>query len=316
MGEDIFFGIRRGWVFRSTIMAISLWLTNCHWDHGNAQSLDQFTQQFQQLMLSADQSDFLSPEYANGEEISRPPRATVKLLRIRAFAGKQVQSACLLYQIPLPHQQIYGVLKVVDESCEMLAPTLDERLILGGIQQLRIQMLNSKVGGLGPFAQLRLNFSYNGQDQEILLPIWNLKRGGDAQIFRSSVQVAYGSGLIVLGRPSLQNGELAATEDPLQGSKDASYLNHDYLKCREVDEDCQIIKDQCHLCRYGHFPVASNQKFCPGNWERFCGPNRCGERGQMACVRGQLRATDANSMGFCPEPLQGYFDNDGILVCL
>ena len=42
--------------------------------------------------------------------------------------------------------------------------------------------------------------------------------------------------------------------------------------------------NNCSNCPFGDFEVVG--KSCPAGRVKFCGPNKCGEKGWPACVRG------------------------------
>ena len=108
------------------------------------------------------------------------------------------------------------------------------------------------------------------------------------------------------------------------GDAGDNYRDGTAKTCHRVDRNCNdTLENTCHLCRYGYFEVIDHP--CPQGGSKFCGQDRCGEKGQPACILGlsRLHATfrrqpcqDYSPAGSCLSELQSSCDENGILVCL
>lgn len=88
--------------------------------------------------------------------------------------------------------------------------------------------------------------------------------------------------------------------------------------CFQVDDDCQEIKDNCDLCPVGTYYIKANR--CSKKYNRVCGIDNCGVRGNYACIRGHIASEvidyciQDSPMGFCSDGSRVACVN-GILIC-
>jgi hypothetical protein len=88
------------------------------------------------------------------------------------------------------------------------------------------------------------------------------------------------------------------------------FIDGKTIRCHKVGDDCQSEGEyKCHLCRYGWFEVIRSN--CKTKRDKYCGIDRCGQKGFPACVRGVNYKS-----GFCGPGLVLSRDGDKNQVCL
>jgi len=94
--------------------------------------------------------------------------------------------------------------------------------------------------------------------------------------------------------------------------KDFASSKGQVFRCRRLNSECQIAgEDLCEKCPYGSFPAVGEE--CATDYDRYCGPNFCGEKGEPACPRG-LKTKESDDDGFCEEGSVPQFENS-LLIC-
>jgi len=88
--------------------------------------------------------------------------------------------------------------------------------------------------------------------------------------------------------------------------------------CRLVDDNCKVIFDKCDQCDNSSYYFKNNT--CRSKNSKICGIDLCGQRGEVACLRGH-EATKMSQyciqdspVGFCHGDLRVACIN-GILIC-
>ena len=113
------------------------------------------------------------------------------------------------------------------------------------------------------------------------------------------------------------------SEQDLLGSLTDSYLEKTAVRCHQVNSDCEEVKaNECQRCRYGYYEVVDH--LCPQGGSKFCAPNKCGRKGEPACLRGIKHIQQEISTlcfadspaGFCEAGLVPHCDENQILICL
>ena len=93
--------------------------------------------------------------------------------------------------------------------------------------------------------------------------------------------------------------------------------------CHQFNEQCEeVVSNICSQCRYGWYEVVG--KGCEKGREKYCGRDRCGERGQPACLRGfqyekatvQSLCSENSPAVFCQKGLRAYCKEGKSLICL
>jgi hypothetical protein len=222
---------------------------------------------------------------------------------------------CLFYRTPLDSDT--GTLRIVQTK---------ERPCFGeSYDEFLIAELNN-IKDLG-FKKVARRESYLQQENEILI---------SAQWRQSTFEWKLNFPL-VKSTKDLENPEklmssavyLGNTLNPfiksnkLIGSWEQRYSDGDFSFCHRVDKDCQdIVEFKCSECRFGWVEVVDH--FCPQGGSKICGRNRCGERGEPACLRGRSFLEENvdgpcfadSTAGFCGPGLSIVCDENQILICL
>ncbi|MBT3235569.1 MAG: hypothetical protein HN353_06440 [Bdellovibrionales bacterium] len=250
---------------------------------------------------------------------------------------------CLFYKIPLVQQQKGGHIKLVDADkrgrCwgRFLQParaelknirSLQMTIALPGIRKSRKKIANFhlqlKVSGIYEIAGRALH-------RPILLPLVNL----------DTSNIQYQEGKRRIRRlPTLTGGRRYSswlTERVIPGVMvlpgKMSDLSLDsgtrtVVKpgeiCLQINDQCQVVGDvTCDRCQAPSYPVISSK--CQTRFGRVCGPNRCGSRGEPACVRGfnylhqpiESGCSKGSPAGLCQDGLHTFCDGSRLLlVCL
>jgi hypothetical protein len=255
--------------------------------------------------------------------------------------GKKAVKDCLFYRTPFAPSKYLGILKIVFANAQGECQGLEKGQELIGLQD--IEDLQMEISGESPskksnLATHTLKLQIKIKNKESLVweyPLYNLKKNhlfwGDQnksprsvhklQKYSSSATVRKKEGMM-FWPPGLRGPELDE-ETSLWGEKTNNFLEGTLVNCYEVDEKCQLVGEyNCDRCRYGWFEVVGKRR-CPSGGPKFCRPNRCGERGWPACLRGYEfsglstlpTCFDGSVAGFCQEGFTTYCQN-GILVCL
>lgn len=94
--------------------------------------------------------------------------------------------------------------------------------------------------------------------------------------------------------------------------KDRDFLKGKIITCHDFDSQCEeVVKNKCSLCRDGWFSGALSR--CSGQKTKYCGADRCGERGWPACPRGS-RHTELKALKGCQNSSIEGFCNNGLIV--
>jgi hypothetical protein len=113
-----------------------------------------------------------------------------------------------------------------------------------------------------------------------------------------------------------------AKRESMGTNPDLKYKDGEATFCHRMNENCQeVISNQCDRCAYGWYEVVDYS--CPGvGGSKICGPSRCGERGEPACVRGLQHGvppfdicSEGSNAGFCQKGLETICDENKILIC-
>ncbi|TNE95222.1 MAG: hypothetical protein EP326_15640 [Deltaproteobacteria bacterium] len=112
----------------------------------------------------------------------------------------------------------------------------------------------------------------------------------------------------------------------LVGDFEDNYRDRTAKVCHEYSKDCkETTSNSCETCRFGWYSAVGIST-CEGQFTRFCGVNKCGQRGMPACPRGIESARrmgldnimlcyDGSPLGYCEAGLKTVCDGK-ILVCL
>lgn len=158
-----------------------------------------------------------------------------------------------------------------------------------------------------------LKFTYSDEKRagkNITIKFLNKEFRSRPVLFHSSAPRRVIKGLFFLS-PSLHKENEASTIQPrLNGEFEDRLVNKTAQVCRQVTNECVLVgQDECHLCRYGWFEVPNG---CAKEKLKFCGVDRCGKKGEPACLRGyryqrsrlaKMDCTVDDSFAFCEQGL-------------
>lgn len=163
--------------------------------------------------------------------------------------------------------------------------------------------------------ELNLKFSRNKDMLSLVFPLQNVREKKSFEKFKSYSE----NSLWVLSSERKKGSPYPSKI----GNFADDYAEKTAVKCHEVTKDCETkLEFECSRCRYGWYEVVANN--CPGGSTKYCGINRCGQKGQPACLRGheqvdikngQLNCESGSKAGFCQKGLKT-FCHDGMLICL
>jgi hypothetical protein len=106
------------------------------------------------------------------------------------------------------------------------------------------------------------------------------------------------------------------------GEASDNYLDGTSKNCHKVNEKCESEEEfSCDQCRYGWYEVVPTK--CALSGDKFCGIDKCGEKGFPACFRGYKfdkrqifsGCTPENNSAFCQKGLSVICDSKGVLIC-
>ncbi len=84
--------------------------------------------------------------------------------------------------------------------------------------------------------------------------------------------------------------------------------------CKKVEDDCSVTFDRCSSCEGASYFLVNSK--CSQGYSRICGIDRCGEKNEVACIRGV--ETSGMDMGFyCVNDSPVGFCQEGLrVICL
>lgn len=256
-------------------------------------TLDGFAYVLTKSLMVADQVESLEMQDLI---ITRPPRATVKLIN---FSNGLGNCFILNYQIPSLSKKEKGVLSL-EKGC-------DESLVIAKISN--VEKLSYKLS-----KTLVIKFLISEQEHTLAVPLINISRPKKLQALSSSSRDYYYDGLVINLSP------LSETETKIQA--DESFPDHKARICHDISDECEVnSKNNCSQCTNGWYSVIGKYA-CEEGLRKYCGKDQCGQKGWPACQRFQLPedpkqivCVDNSPYGFCQDGLAVYCVNNE-LVCL
>ncbi|MBC77201.1 MAG: hypothetical protein CME64_14415 [Halobacteriovoraceae bacterium] len=73
--------------------------------------------------------------------------------------------------------------------------------------------------------------------------------------------------------------------------------------CRQVADDCTVVKDECDRCENGSYYLKNSS--CLSSYSKVCGVDNCGLKNNPACIRGEVSTgvkdycIQDSPVGFC-----------------
>ena len=262
-----------------------------------------------QIPLSSWDFNFFHKEKEIFHSLTAPPEARRFILSWQ----KGGEYFCLFYQVP--RASSYGRIffqKQILKNC-LWDPHLKENTLLEKLSSLKIAFSSEAKG-------LKLVYQREGQTKEEFWPLPNMQN--------PKREKKHSSRLFERGIPGVFFPGHQYKSPSLWGSQNDNYREGTALLCHDFDKTCkEKMPFQCERCRYGWFEVVGYG--CAQGGRKFCGRNRCGQRGQPACLRGFRHIVDSLSlekkrgplcrddspMAFCQIGLRVICDSRRILVC-
>lgn len=260
-------------------------------------------------------------KYLNsGHIIDRPPLATVKLAKI-SLVGEEV---CLLYKVPHLTDETteYGELLFVEsiDDCSVNLSSNNKRITnLKYIKNLKLYLKKQK---------LILKFKYKNEKYSISLDLSNIELGRYREIIGEvgrDVHRRYSSGIKDLASSNsyiLGPDFDISSSYKLLGKIEDRYSKKTLIRCHDVKDNCKVNGAfTCSQCKFGWFNAIASE--CKTKYVKFCGPRRCGEKGEPACIRGNIYRRsknlslcfDGSPAGFCQKGLKTTCNDEKVLIC-
>jgi hypothetical protein len=244
----------------------------------------------------------------SGRDINFPPYLWKKIW--------QTEKSCLWYRTP--SEDDHGILRLMDlKSCDDYTKT--KLFQVEDIESLKIT-LNSK---------LKLIIGINGSSHQIEFSLLNLESvfKDDQSISRIDEKRELSSSAKLINESTLRiyPSRFSELESfPKRGSLELSYQHKADLFCHRFNEACEEVQAfDCNRCLGGWSEVVSYQ--CGANQvTKICGRDRCGEKGEPACPRGEFHMDideeswcyEGSRAGFCQDGLVTSCDENQVLICL
>ncbi|MCO4793172.1 MAG: hypothetical protein KC493_05650 [Bacteriovoracaceae bacterium] len=266
----------------------------------------------------------LSPKVNRDSEILRPPNTWINLVETISLNenGENVFH-CLFYKVTGKEE---GVIRYITHNQSCFENYQDGSLTdLKKVTEFKfwIPVFDKKIfGKLLKRGYLYLIGKRDGTSFSIEIPLFNIGLKSNWKRFSNNLSDNIFKGVFV--SKSLKPSSRRANQT--LGKIADNYRDKKIEVCHEFARDCtETMSFRCDKCRYGWYS-AIGVSTCPGQYIRFCGVNRCGERGQPACPRGiesarkmeidnAMLCYDGSPLGFCRRGLKTVCDGR-TLICL
>lgn len=313
-------------------------LFSCRFERSPQKEIKVFEAELFLRLVSTYKAKIVNQEYINFQNpITKPPFTAQSLIEFETIGdnGNARGIFCLVYRIPSAKGE-GGRLKMTENPCgeKEEGPALR----LGGIKDLYLELSATpkdsirKGEKIRPF-HLALAFEKSKKKYLLEIPLLNLSREeiylkGSKNLRTTSVSSArfsnglsssYAPGVIFF--PIIEEKRISHKVEMI-GEISDNYPNGSSKYCHKVNEKCQSENEfSCERCRYGWFEVVPTK--CPLAGDKFCGVDRCGEKGHPACFRGLKferglgfsGCNPENKSAFCQKGLTLVCDTKGVLIC-
>lgn len=265
------------------------------------------------------------PNVNKDKEITSPPNTWVRVFQSTLLnENGEKENHCIFYKVPGKNA---GVLRYVQSlgSClenygSGVIADWDQIISLKVWRPAFERKIFKKVLKPG-------HFYFTGKDKEgdffIEIPLYNLKLKRKLERHSSTATPNMLESIFISKK---QNPKSTKSHSKLLGEFEDNYRDKTSIVCQEFSKDCkETIPFKCNECKFGWYSAVGIST-CGGQFTRFCGVNRCGQRGMPACPRGMDSAKrmgldnvmlcyDGSPMGYCEVGLKTVCDGK-ILVCL
>jgi hypothetical protein len=293
--------------------------------------IDYFYQKTFPLIISTYNVD-KSELYLNTHSpLSRPPSTFINLVGLHSLDENfKKKTYCLFYKVPQKSNKSLGRLQLIStkKSCQNEINSKPIAFI-NGIQELMIHLNDEDtIVERKMFFKntLYIEFKKDEESRTLVFPLYNYSSKKKETFKRFST--SFNDNILKGIKISMTTRDLELIPDPIKtiGEYSDTYLNHNLKICHNFDKRCkEISKYSCNKCKFGWFNVVGNNN-CKNTTLKYCGRNRCGEKGMPACVRGHEAALkmglennngcyEYSPAGYCNVGLRTSCDGN-VLICL
>jgi hypothetical protein len=322
----------------SKLFLLLLFFFSCQFEKSPKKEIALFESKLFLSLATTYRAKIINFEYINSKEpITRPFFTAQPIVEFEAIGdnGNSKKIFCLIYRVP-SRKGDGGWLKLTDSACGI--KNGQTQIKLPGVKELFLGLssnfIDSPLKGkkIKPF-HLELIFQKNSNQYVIEIPLLNLSKeeiflkeskklrpSSVSNIrFSNGIVPSYAQGMIffpLLGENS--NG----LEVKMTGKTSDNYQDGSSKICHQVNKKCEsVVEFSCDQCRYGWFEVVPTS--CALTGDKYCGMDKCGEKGYPACFRGfkygqnyNFSGCDPeNNAGFCQSGLNTICDAKGVLIC-
>lgn len=281
------------------IFLIVLLVTSCQ-KKDEAVPFDIFNYSLTKTLMSAKSLDVFSTSKTIGIPLLILEGESVDL-------KKSVQKKCCLF-FQRPFKGVQGKLWLsfvnLNEECALNT----DALLTEGVDDLNVELQ-----GPTKNSYLLLKSKMGNSEQLLKIPLVNLKNRPPYKYAEQEKITGFSPLLKIVH----DNSSLFKI-----GKEDDAYSKKNAKRCFQVNENCETVGENlCEFCRYGWFEVVDYA--CPQGGSRFCGENKCGEKGEPACPSGKKVFSlegvnlcfDDSEAGFCQGDLRPVCNEENILIC-
>ena len=137
----------------------------------------------------------------------------------------------------------------------------------------------------------------------------------EAERFSSSLTKTVYPGLRInaIGRFKEKEVQVSSKAKWIGNIKD-HFQNRSLEFCQVFSAEClETTSYKCDRCRYGQYQVAGQ---CPTKNDRACGVDKCGQRGELACPRGNQHNEESKDRGCVKDSTSGICQKGLVATCL
>jgi hypothetical protein len=296
--------------------------------------IDLFYQTTYPLIISAIDVEKSNLYINTHSPLTRPSSAIINIMGLHIFDQNFNKSKlCIFYKIPNKSKNSLGELRIilVKSDCDN---TFDKKPLaeIDKVQELLVHFNNEDtIVDRKRFERSTLYFEIkrNEESKTLNFPLYNYSNKKDvyerySPSFKNTL--LKGMTLSAIGQHLNSSMKKVLENKKIIGKYEDNYLSNNLNVCHSYDKNCQVkIEYKCNECQFGWFNAIPNSK-CARVTTKFCGRNRCGEKGMPACIRGYEAAAkmgleadngcyEDSPAGYCNSGLKATCDGNH-LICL
>lgn len=262
------------------------------------------------------------------EPLTRPPGTWINLLESTNIDGNgDEQFYCLFYKMPGVDSDSSGTLRFITslKSCfeDFKSGNEVDWTDIEALKFWKPEVDKKIFNNLLKRGHLYLMGKHQKEDFLMEIPLFNIKFQEKPRRFSNSLQSNIYRGSF-LYKPVSSRKTFGV--NGLLGKYGDNYRDKTSVLCHEFSKDCiESMSFKCDQCKFGWYS-AVGLSTCPGQTIKFCGLNKCGERGMPACPRGiesakriqkdlTMYCYDGSPAGYCQSGLKTVCDGTA-LICL